>query len=108
MALAFTRVQVHDISGQLGLDRSQLPAPRGRAAGAFVHALGRLAPRPFGVGDGEIECWILSKDGFVQAAQLGSGLHADLVHEHLARGPKGRESVCLPAGPVERENSQSV
>ena len=25
-------VQVHDISGQLGLDRSQLPAPRGRAA----------------------------------------------------------------------------
>ena len=40
----------------------------------------------------------------LEAAQLGTGLNADLVHQTPARVPVGLERVGLPPGSVQREH----
>ncbi len=51
---------------------------------------------------------VLAQHGVVQATELGTGLDADLLHEHAARIAIGGQRLSLPSGAVEREHALDV
>lgn len=56
----------------------------------------------------QVERRVLGEDPFVQPAQLGAGLDADLLHERRARLPIRLQRLGLPPGAVEREHPLAV